>query len=142
MQKNAFVLFRDLPYDEPELHIELRASNGSTSATQDFYCYSEDLETFGRELSSFPTSTTSEARLEAGNRDPGWAHFVLVRAFVYDRVGHSALEIDVESHSEDPYGQSARFHILCEPASLNKLGAQLLAWCRDRQQALEWRPAV
>lgn len=142
MQRNAFVSFRDLRYDEPELHIELRASNGSTSATQDFYCYTEDLEAFGRELSGFPASISSEARLEAGKRDPGWAHFVLVRAFVYDGVGHSALEIEVASHSKDPYGQSARFHILCEPASLNKLGVQLVAWCRDREEPLEWRPAV
>lgn len=140
--KTALLTLRDLRYGAPELHIEMHASNGSTSGTQDFYCYVEDLEEFARELSSFPSSITSEATLEAGKRDRGWAHFVRVRAFVYDRVGHSALEIDLASHADEPHGAAAHFFILCEPASLNRLGKNLLDWCGNRDVTLVWEPTA
>jgi hypothetical protein len=138
--KEAFLSFREFQWDAPYLHIELRASNGSTCGTQEFYCRSGELEAFGRQLRSFPASVASEVRLEIGKRDAGWAHFVLVRAYVYDDAGHTALEIEVMNQFEKPHAQAAQFSIVCEAASLNRLGKELLAWCENRKNPLEWRP--
>ncbi len=129
---------RDLHYDETELNIELYASNDDTSVTQDFYCYVQELQQFGSALSNFPSSLNSEVRFEIGRRSSDWAYFVSLHAFVYNNRGHSALEIEVDRHADAPYGHSAHFYILCEPASLNRLGEKLVAWCRKHQSDLEW----
>jgi len=140
--KECVLSLKDLQYDEPELHIELQASNGDTSATQDFYCYVEDLEQFANELIDFPSSITSEVRFEIGRRSSDWAYFVLVRTYVHDGWGHSALEIDLDCHAKAPYGHSMHFYILCEPASVNRLGKELIVWCRNRESPLEWYPSA
>jgi hypothetical protein len=132
----------EFEWDHPYLHLELRASNGRSAATQDFYCLLDALEEFGRELTTFPSSVTSETSLEAGQRDPRWAHHVLLRAYVYDSRGHTALEVELADRAVRPYGQEVRFSIVCEAASLNRLGKELLAWCRDREHVLEWHPTV
>jgi hypothetical protein len=56
-------LLRDLRYDETELNTELYASNGDTSVTQDLYCYVQELQQFGSALTNFPSSLSSEVRL-------------------------------------------------------------------------------
>jgi len=140
--RKGFLSIRAFDYEEPPLHVEVFASNGSHSARQDFYCGLEDLENFGRALTSFPSTLEAEARLEVGDRNARSAHFVLLRAYVYDIRGHTALEVELIRNFTNPNGAAAHFHIPCEAASLNRLGQDLLAWCRDRTGTLEWQVAA
>ena len=135
----ARVIFRDFPY-EPELHIELRATNGEFSATQGFYCHAEDLVEFGDSLCSFPRDVNHEVRFELGDPDPKWAYHIVVRAYAYDSVGHSAVEIFVQNRFEPPHGAEASFSIVCDPAAINRLGESLKSWARNRDRPLAWVP--
>lgn len=123
--------------DDSSAHMELRASNGQLSTTQDFYCYPDDVRSFGEQLVDFPRDLSHEARWEIGSSDSEWAYHIWLRAYVHDSVGHTALEIHVDNHAVAPYRHLSDFSIVCEAAALNRLGRMLVAW--DREGALEWK---
>jgi hypothetical protein len=140
--KPAFLSLRAFRYEEPPLHLELSAGNGAYCGTQEFYCDVVHLEAFGTALLSFPRSLKDEARLEVGKRERRWSHYVMLRAYVHDARGHTALEVELAANGRKLYGATAHFHIACEAASLNRLGFDLLAWSRNRSSPLEWQPAA
>ena len=130
----------DLNYDGVELHLNLRASNGSFVGTMDFYCNEEDLIKFGNNLQRFPSSLEATLTFELGEDNEIWANYLCIQAHVIDGVGHSALRLTLSSSSIGPWGGRAEFEILAEPASLNRFGKQLEMWAKDRSEVLNWRP--
>ena len=116
------------PYDDDASHFCVRASNGVYVAAQEFYGYPADIERFGRALAGFPRNRADEAHFEAGRPDLGWAHWLLLRAYLVDAAGRAAMLFQSRDGAEDPWRGEARFTIHCEVASLNRLGAALIAW--------------
>src|ERR1043166_8044697 len=74
------------------VQLDLTAANGLQVGSQDFYTYPEELLSFGTALQGFPKNLKDEVKLEYGE-DPKFYCHLLLRAFVLDSVGHSAIEI-------------------------------------------------
>jgi hypothetical protein len=131
-----WIEFTKWPYEPEMLHLQVAASDGDFSASQDFYANIEDVMAFGNALQAFPRGPADEATLEGGRKDPGWAHWVAVRVYLYDRAGHAGVTVDVGKNAEEPYHREARFTIRCEVASLNQLRQTLATSIRSHEAAV------
>jgi hypothetical protein len=140
--KTSFISLERFPCDDSAWHVEVCASNGSFSGAQDFYTDPEDLETLGSDLCKFPKSIQDEVRFELGDKTDKWTYFVLVRAFLFDSVGHAAIEFAVSNNSTSPYSAQTSFFIHSEVASINYLGQQLQAWVISHNSPLIWLPSA
>ena len=130
--ERPWIEFTRWPFDDDAGHFSVQASNGLYVAGQEFYGSPADIERFGRALAAFPRHPTDEARFEAGESDLRGAHWLVLRAYLHDAAGHAALLFQCRNGAEDPWRREARFTILCEVASLNRLGAALIAWgCQE-----------
>jgi hypothetical protein len=123
-------------YEDDLGHFQVTASDGLRVAAQEFYGDIEDLRTFGKRLAAFPTAPSVEVAFEAGRKDPGWAHWLLVRAYLHDRAGRAALLIEASTNGVDPWASASRFTIRCEVASLNRLGTTITAWNGQEETSL------
>jgi hypothetical protein len=133
---HPWIEFTKWPYEPEMWHVELAASDGDFSVRQEFYANVADIVAFGTALQAFPRGVDDEAILEAGRKDPAWAHWVALRAYLYDRTGHAGVTVDVGNNAKEPYRREARFTIRCEVASLNRLGQAVVAWMRGDEQTL------
>lgn len=127
------IRIRKLDEDDDAPHVELFISGGGFAARQDSYVGDEEWLEFGAALQSFPKSVEHEVAFENGAPGGEFYCHILLRAFVYDGVGHSALEIRVSNQSRPPYGASAHFYAPCEAATLNRLGRSLELWARSKE---------
>jgi hypothetical protein len=118
-------------YDVP--HVELSISGDGFAARQDSYVENEEWLEFGAALQSFPKNIEHEVAFESGAPGGEYYCYILLRAFVYDGVGHSALEVKISNQSQPPYGASAHFYVSCEAATLNRLGKSLELWARSKE---------
>lgn len=98
------------------------------AAEIDFYDYPEPIETFGRSLYEFPRSSTDEVVFENGSNAPNAYSWLVLRAFVFDGVGHSALEIKCQRNGTRLVSARSRFAVELEPATINRLGSELATW--------------
>lgn len=118
-------------YDAP--HVEVTISGDGFAARLDSYIEDDEWVEFSTELQSFPRSLEHEVRFEHGAPEGEYYCYILLRAFVYDGVGHSALEVKVSNNSTPPHSATAHFYIPCEAAALNRLGESLEAWARSKE---------
>jgi hypothetical protein len=125
----------DYGYDPP--HTELLISNNDFSARREEYINDSFWLNFGIELQSFPKNLKDEVVFGFGNAESD--NPIFLRAFVYDGVGHSALEVKITRQSSPPYSASAHFYILCEVATLNLLGKELELWIKSAQNDFIFR---
>lgn len=128
--------------DDPPPHVVLSISNEGFTAEQDSYVDDEQWLDFGKSLQSFPQSLDHEVIFENGTPDPRYYNYILLRAFVYDGVGHAALEVRMENHSAPPYTASAHFHILSDAAVWNHLGRLLESWAQSKESEFEFSTSV
>lgn len=118
-------------YDAP--HIEVSVSGGGFAALQDSYIEDDEWLEFGAALRSFPKRLEHEVIFENGAPEGEYYCYILLRAFVYDGVGHSALEVKMSNSLGPPHSASAHFFIPCEAATLNRLGESLASWARSKE---------
>ncbi len=135
---NEGISITRLPYDDPAWHVQLHASNGSVATTIDFYTQPEDLQPFASALTAFPRYLHDEASFEVGSDLGRWAYHIYLRAYAFDSVGHSALELLTDNRTQPPDHARVHFAIRCEAASLNRLGTQLTQWLKDSDEPLQW----
>jgi|SRR5215204_3979351 len=121
----------DDEYDTP--HVELFVSGDGVAARQDSYVDDDEWLEFGAALQSFPKSVGHEVAFENGAPEGKYTCYILLRAFVYDGVGHSALEVKLSNQLSPPYSASAHFYVRCEAATLNRLGKSLELWARSKE---------
>ena len=133
------ITLRRLGYDDECWRAEVCASNGLFVATFAFYTHPTELEPFAQSLITFPRDIHDEARFEQGQpKEP--TYYLLIRAFLYDGSGHSAIEFSARGHSSERFSPSSRFFILAEASALNRLGQQLLRWLEHADEPLSWKP--
>jgi hypothetical protein len=119
-------------------HVELFISNGDFAAAQDSYISDQEFLEFGEALQAFPRNLQHEVIFENGSPAPNYSCYIRLKAFVYDGVGHAALEVKMESHGAVPYRASAHYYVLCEAAALNRLGQSLKLWVRSKAVEFEF----
>jgi len=86
------------------------------------------METFGRTLREFPRPSADEVVFENGSNAPNSYSWLVLRAFVFDGVGHSALEVECQRNGTRLVSARSRFAVELEPASINRLGSELASW--------------
>lgn len=129
-------------YDDEALFLEISAGNGRQCGTQEIYAYAADLAEFATQLKAFPSTSVPEAKLELGKPIPEWAHYISIRAFCYDNLGHAAIEVVLQNHGSPPNCSEIRFFIITEAASINDFGATLAKWAEKPGGTFEWESAV
>ena len=128
--------------DDEMAQLDVRASNDAQVGKQDFYIYPEEILGFGKKLQEFPKSMSDVVKLEYGE-DPKYYCYLLLSAVVLDSVGHSAIELKFDNRLEPPSQARAHFYMQCEPATINKLGKQFVAWAGEMKGVFryEWKNA-
>lgn len=114
--------------DDGLMQVRVSLEGNERQSWGEAYCYPEAVSEFGQALLGFPSSTSDEVKLEIGSMDPMYADYLLVRAFVYDGVGHCAIEFKAESRGDALTSSSVRFAVPTEAASLNEMGRRIMAW--------------
>ncbi len=131
-----------LPYDDPNWHVQVTASNSGSVAIQDFYIQPGQFEEFGRSLAVFGARRDDEARFEVGSLTGNWAYYVRLEAFIHDAAGHAALEIHFDNRRVRPFGARTNFCIESDVAGLNRLGEMIGRWMQDPTESLRWSTSV
>jgi hypothetical protein len=120
------------------LQLDLAASNDAQVGKQDFYAYPEQIETFARELTSFPKNIEHVVIFEYG-KDPQFYCHVRISAVVLDRRGHSAFEVSFNNRLNPPLKSQCLFYMACDPAVINTFGQALLTWLGvDMKEPLQY----
>lgn len=137
-----FLSLTRLPYDDSAWRVELCASNGQFMGTQEFYTHEEELINFGEQLERFPKDINDEVVFKQGEPSKDWFYFLLVRAFIFDSLGHAAVEIATSNNADSPCSTQVRFSILTEVAAINAFGQSIKEWITDTQASLKWTPTL
>src|SRR5262245_1765936 len=124
MRTESSIEFTRWPYDDDAWHVEMRASTPWYFVEHEFYAYPSQLVELADRRSAFPVDRADEVLFQVGSRDPGWAHWVLLRVFLVDVAGHAAVTVDVGNNGDELRTRSARFTIGCDVASLNQLRSE------------------
>ncbi len=123
------------------LQVEVFLEGNGYSATQDIYVYPNELQAFAERLKNFPSSVTDEAVLEVGSTQANAYCWLKLRAYLYDSLGHSALELSVQRNAAPQLCARSQFSVLVEAASLNTLGAEIANWACANDQPLVFERA-
>ena len=110
------------------LKLRFSVEGSGYAAEITFYCYPETIEAFGRTLGDFPRSSIDEVVFENGSTAPNSYSWLALRAFVFDGVGHSALEVECQRNGTRLVSARSRFAVELEPATINRLGSELATW--------------
>jgi len=138
MEEPGIILTRE-PYDDSAWRIRLEASNGEFAAALVFYIDGASLLEFARRLSAFPKSIQDEVCFRLGSREGSWAYYLSLRAYVCNRAGHTALDVEIDNREPGYCHARAAFAMAAETASLNELGRKLAGWVERPGDPLVWR---
>jgi hypothetical protein len=115
------------PYEDPVLHVRVRAGDGGYAAEQDFYLDGVELAELGRRLQAFSPASAGDIILSLGARG-GSASWLRLRVWIADGSGRAALTLDVGNGRAGADRREACFTIRCDAAALNSLGTRLARW--------------
>lgn len=118
------------------LEIEISMRYGSYATCQGIYIYPASLSKFGEQLEQFGSSTSEEVVLEAGSPDESYYSWLRLRAYIFDAVGHSALEISTQQNGAPHIRARCQFSAPLDVSLLNSLGKQIKAWAKASDQPL------
>jgi hypothetical protein len=120
------------------LQIEGVVSNDLFQATIDTYLNRDNLVIFGEKLQAFPRNLKDEVILEVGEDNEQSYSYLFLRAYLYDTVGHAALEVKIRKNGIPVIAAYTHFSIATEVASLNEFGRVLSEWANSAHTLLEY----
>jgi len=134
----GFIKLTVIEDDNGELKFRIDSSNNRCMTTLDFYGNNDDFKEFPSKLIDFPKSKEDIVTFELGEDNRKWAYYMIIKAFCYDDLGHSAIKIIVDNFGDTSTGYRTEFSIITEPSSLNRLGQQLFAWNPYETKEIIW----
>lgn len=84
--------------------------------------YLKDLK---NKLVSFPTDKEDIIEWEIGSKKGNSSGYFRFKAFIYDELGHVAIEVEMDNMCKSPYSLKSHFYILTEISSLNDFGRKI-----------------
>ena len=120
------------------LHIEFHASTRSCSSTIDFETRPSDLKEFGQALCTFSGTENNHPVFETGSPEEPYYSWLRLRAFSYDSLGHSALEVSTNINGSPQIRQSSHFCGKIEVAAINRLGKEIIDWEASKDRDLQF----
>ncbi|SDY09378.1 hypothetical protein [Hymenobacter psychrophilus] len=91
-------------------------------------------QTFGQQLQSFPQHAAARIIFESQLEN-----YLLLEAYCYDAMGHTALRVVTDNKAEDPHRRRSEFSLPAEVASLNHLGRLLANWQVADNTVILWQ---
>ena len=114
--------------DQEMEHFEISFECSEYKTTQDSYGYKEDFLIFGNKLANFPLNIDDRAIFESGSDQENYYCHIRIKAYVYNKSGHTALEINTKNNLMKPANAEVKFNIICEAAEINRIGHMLKIW--------------
>jgi len=105
-------------------------------ATHEANAFADDLQTFGKNLQRFPQTISDEVAWKYESIDDKSRDWLILRAYVYDGVGHTALEMAMNKSGTRHVRATSQFSLPVEAAALNSLGKRIEDWAVDNQEPL------
>ncbi|MCA8831347.1 hypothetical protein [Hymenobacter pini] len=114
-------------YDYDWCDFEVVVTKGQSETQVRFGGAVDTWREFGLALQSFPSKTNDYRLFESGL---GSLHEekLILKAYCYDSLGHTALTVNIDRQEEPPADFRIHFSIPAEVASLNQLGRMLANW--------------
>ena len=133
------IVITNLSSDPDDLnYFEIALTNGICKVTVPLYAIDE-LKKFGQQLINFPITIEDVVFFQDGQDGEEWAYYLTLKAFCYDSNGHVALQINGKSTGDIVTRYQATFSLLCEAASINRLGLQITNWLLKTDKRLIWK---
>ncbi len=127
----------DLDLDDIS-RFKIELSNGISSASLDFYNYTDLFKDFAKDLILFPQNIADTIIYELGENDKKWAYHMFLKVYCFRENGHSAIRVEIDNHQHAPNTVKSEFFITTVPASINKLGQLLTDWNPEIDKELIW----
>ncbi|MBG8552623.1 hypothetical protein [Hymenobacter guriensis] len=116
---------------------DVTITRGKIEAHMHFYGNTDAWKEFGRQLTNFPQNVADSHSFESGlNRRH--TDFMVLRAYCYDALGHTALQVLLDNNENLPAKCRLEFSLLAEAASINKLGLLLTNWQVEHDSNILW----
>ena len=134
----SYIILRNEWEDDDEmLQVQLSASNGALTTTQDFYVYPSDLGEFGKELEAFfPANGKGEVVFEYGSETENFYSFVKLR-FFYINLGKIGIHIRTNNKEQGYELAVCEFSIESTLQAVNDLGKKISHWSRNSGEPLK-----
>lgn len=138
LKQEIKILVLSIDEGDDTIQFQIKATNGISSVSQDFYGYADNFKKFATGLLSFPKTITDKVKYEIGEIGERWAYYILLDVFCHESNGHSAVHVIVNNNGKRPYTNKSEFYITTVPASLNKLGQLLSDWNPTTEKEITW----
>lgn len=118
--------------DAEVLEISVRARNASFAGSVCVYTSAEQLRTFAERIEGFPSASSDEQDTILGGFGPKWAGgAVSMRFFCEDSVGHSFVEVQLESGQRTAdVAEFCRILLSIEASGIDRFVPQIEALAR------------
>lgn len=124
--------------DDGMLQVELSASNGTMTTTQDFYVYPESLVKFGGELEGyFPRSGGGEITFEYGAEDEKVHSHVKLTSF-YMSPGTIGVYVRTHNNRQGREVAVCEFRITTTLQAVNDLGKKIISWVNSSEKTMRF----
>ncbi|EDM43503.1 hypothetical protein SCB49_00600 [unidentified eubacterium SCB49] len=130
----------DIDEGDEMIHYSFFANNEVCSAEVEFYGYDDSFKDFAEKLSNFPNKTNDKVKFEYGQKDDKYYSYLMLELHCFDPNGKSAIEVDLCNNGNTISRYEAKFQIIAEIASINKLGQSLKLWNPIKDSQFEWKP--
>ncbi|MFD1467530.1 hypothetical protein ACFQ48_04775 [Hymenobacter caeli] len=136
--KNGCVKFEGTSEYDGSCSFTVTIVTHDTSASADFWDYTDAFQDFGRALVDFPINSEQKVIFQSGKDDGTSYPFFLLEAYCISPLGDSALRVVVDNKEPLPRKRRVEFSILAEAASLNELGRKLVSWQIAEENTIDW----
>lgn len=118
------------------LEISFFLADNEYAVTQNVYLYPDDLIVFAERLLAFPATPKDEVVLEAGSPEKEFYAWLKLRAYMYNALGHTALEVSTQQNGESILQRHSQFSVPIEIGALNILAQDILTWIGSNETKL------
>lgn len=138
---SPYIRITRIPYEEPHhIHLVWEVCNGNQKWNFDYYDNADSLIKFSEKLEVFPIHISDVFLWELGSEYPEdrWGYYFRFRTFVWNSVGHCAIQIRFNNNKILPYLEIAEFCIKVDAAEINRLGRLFRGFSELNHELLVW----
>jgi len=133
-----YLKIETLYVEDDEVKFKISGSNGIASSSIEVYGYIDSFKDFGVRLEKFPFSEKEEEIFKIGDKSEDWAYFLLIKVFLYEPSGATALEVRMNNKEKIPRGSDTLYYLTSIPANINRFGKSLANWNPKDKKEFTW----
>jgi hypothetical protein len=136
-----FIRITRNPYEEPNhIHLIWEVCNGNQKWEFNYYDNADALTKFSDNLEVFPRHLDDVFLWELGSeyQEDRWGYYFRFRVFVWDSVGHCAIQIRFNNNRDLPFREQSELCIKADAAQINRLGKLFRGFSELKHEVLIW----